>query len=353
MKMASPEARSGPLDGVVRAEALRLYAEVVNELGGDSSRLLAQAHIDAAALKQADAVISYRAMVHLLERTAAELKCPDFGLRLASRQGGIAVLGPLEVAMRNSSTVGEAYRYCAGHLQVYSPVVHIQIEEDRPSGRHFMRFEILLDRVPNQRQAVENALGLTHQAVLALSGGRFGAREVWFTHERQLPVAAYQRYFDGPVQFGRPFNAVFFNSRDLAQPIPDQNPRLYEMASTYIDTQYPSPAMHLVTRVHALSTRLLALGCCTHTDVATQLNMHPRTLQRRLREEGTSFEAIKDDVRRDAAARYLTETGIPLARVAALLGYSESSVLNRSCQRWFGQSPRQIREKAAGSTAAA
>ena len=338
------EVRHGPLDGIVRVDAMRAFTEVVRELGGDPISLLEQERIDPASLTQADAFISYRAMIHLLERSATELRCPDFGLRLASRQGGIAVLGPLEVAMRNSSTVGEAYRYCAGHLQVYSPVVQIQIEDDRPNDRHFMRFEILLRRVPHQRQAVENALALTHQAVLALSCGSFGAREVWFTHERLLPLTYYQRYFGGPVHFAKPFNAVFFNSRDLAQPIPNQNPRLYELASTYIDTQFPSNTQPFVTRVHAIAARLLALGLCTHVEVATRLNLHPRTLQRRLREEGTSFEAIKDDIRRDAAARYLSESDIPLTKIAALLGYSEPSVLTRSCQRWFSSSPRQIRE---------
>lgn len=352
-KLEENDLRHGPLDGVVRVEALRLYSEVVRELGGDPARLLARAHIDPGALVQADTVISYRSMIQLLEHSAAELNCPDFGLRLASRQGGIAVLGPLEVAMRNSSTVGEAYRYCAGHLQVYSPVVHIQIEDDRARERHFMRFEILLNRVPHQRQAVENALLLTHHAVLALSRGSFGAREVWFAHERLLPLAAYQRYFGGPVRFSQAFNAVFFNSRDLAQPIPEQNPQLYEMASSYIDRQFPSTAMHLVTRVHALAGRLLAQGLCSHVEVAARLSMHPRTLQRRLREEGTSFETIKDEVRRDAAARYLSQPDIPLTRIAALLGYSEPSVLTRSCQRWFASSPRRIRENAGEGAAAA
>jgi AraC-like DNA-binding protein len=345
MKNKIRESR-GPLDGVVRSEALRLFSEVVAELGGDSATLLRYAHIEPSALTQTNSVISYRSMIHLLERTASVLKCPDFGLRLATHQGGIAVLGPLEIAMRNSSTVGEAYRYCAGHLQVYSPVVHIQIEACKSTERHFMRFEILLDRVPNQRQAVENALGLTHNAVLALSGQQFGAREVWFTHEPLLPNGHYHRYFDAPVKFGKPFNAVYFNSGDLAQPIPDQNPQLYEIASSYIDTQFPSPAMHLVTRVHAIAARLLTDGLCNHTEVAARLSMHPRTLQRRLREEGTSFEAIKDDVRRDAAARYLSQPDIPLTRVAALLGYSESSVLARSCKRWFDNSPRRVREMA-------
>src|SRR3546814_7237060 len=95
--------------------------------------------------------------------------------------------------MRNSTTVGEDYRYCAGHLQVYSPVVRIEIEDDRVSDRHFMRFEILLDRVPNQRQAVENALGLTHHAVLALSRGSFGAREVWRSEEHTSELQSLMR----------------------------------------------------------------------------------------------------------------------------------------------------------------
>ena len=69
--------------------------------------------------------------------------------------------------------------------------------------------------------------------------------------------------------------------------------------------------------------------------------------QRRLREENTSFEAIKDDVRRDAALRYLSQPDIPLTRVAALLGYSEPSVLTRRCKVWFASSPRQIRERPA------
>src|SRR5688500_12231781 len=103
----------GALDGKVRVDALRMYVEVVRDFGGDPESLLWGVGIPPEALGQADAVISYRAMIQLLEDSAVELACPDFGLRLASRQGGIAVLGPLAVAMKNSSTVGEAYRYCA------------------------------------------------------------------------------------------------------------------------------------------------------------------------------------------------------------------------------------------------
>jgi AraC-like DNA-binding protein len=335
----------GPRDDRVRSDALRMYREVVGELGGDPESLLAGVGIPPEALGRPDAVISYRAMIQLLEDSAVELACPDFGLRLASRQGGIAVLGPLAVAMKNSTTVGEAYRYCAAHLQVYSPVVQIQIEEDSPSGRHFMRFEILLARVPQQRQTVENALALTHHAILTLSHGRFGARAVWFMHERLAPAASYRAYFGAPVRFEKPFNAVFFNSRDLAQPIADQNPRVYEQVSGWIDERFPSTPIDLPTRVRVVAGRLLPIGPCNAVEVAARLGMHPRTLQRRLRDEGLTFEEIRDDVRRDAASRYLCQSTLPLTRVSALLGYSEPSVFTRSCRRWFASSPRRLRER--------
>ena len=341
-KAAEPE--GGVQDGVVGVRALRNYRELVVELGGDPDELLDCARIPSDALDQKDGFVSYRAMIQLLERSSAELECPDFGLKLAAKQGGISVLGPLAIAMSNSRTVGEAYRYCSTHLQVYGSMLGISMETDPQQGRSFMRFEILLGRVPQQRQTVENALGLTHLAVLALSGGKFGAREVWFEHPAPaLPSAFAQEYFGCPLNYGKPFNAVFFATEDLAQPVVNQNPELYELASSFIELRFPAPELLLATHVRVVAARLLARGHCEQVKVAAALGMHPRTLQRRLREEGTYFEAILDSVRQDAAYRYLRDSNLPLSKVADLLGYSEPSVLTRSCQRWFSCSPRDLR----------
>ena len=334
-------------DSVVRVEALRLYREVVSDLGGDPIQLLKRHHIDPELLLTKDALISYRGMIQLLEDTARQIGCADFGLRLAARQGGISVLGPLEVAMRNASTVGDAYRYCAEHLQVYSPGVRIQLQTE--AGRHRMRFDILLDRLGSAPQAVENALCLTHHAVLTLSAGRFGAREVWFAHERRMPRSAYHRYFDAPVKFRQSMNAVYFNGGDFAQPIRASDPRLYEMASAYIDSQYPTRENHLAPRLRMLLQDALARGSCTSSKAAHGLGMHVRTLQRRLKLERTSFDVLRDDVRRDLAERYLRDSSLPLSRIAVLLGYSESSVLSRSCRRWFDRAPRQLRARGMAS----
>ena len=92
-----------------------------------------------------------------------------------------------------------------------------------------------------------------------------------------------------------------------------------------------------------LIDRQLANGCGSIQRIAKQLGLHTRTLQRRLSEQGLFFEDIVDAVRRTRAEEYLPYEAIPLAQVAALLGYSEQSSLNRSCMRWFGKTPALIR----------
>ena len=330
---------------VVRIDALRCFSDVASRLGGDARALLARAQIDPALLENRQAVISYRTLVHLLERCAADLGCPDFGLRLAEAQGGAKVLGPLEVVMKNSSSLRDAFRYCAEHVQAYSPAAQIGLEPERGDDRTFLRFEILLPHLPYQRQAIEQALLLTQHAAMSISGGQSRATEVWFSHEPLLPIAVYRAYFSAIVRFGQSSNGLFFSDRDLNRPIADPDPQLYELATSFIDTRFPSVAMTMTTRVRSIVGKLLVAGRCTNSHVAATLGLHPRTLQRRLREEGECFETIKDSVRREVALRYLRQPDMPLIRVAEMLGYSEASVLSRSCYRWFAASPRQLRTR--------
>ena len=73
--------------------------------------------------------------------------------------------------------------------------------------------------------------------------------------------------------------------------------------------------------------------------VAQQLLLHPKTLQRRLRDEGTTFPALVDQLRQEIAERCLGDTDLALGQLAKQLGYVEQSELSRSCRRWFGHTP--------------
>ena len=83
------------------------------------------------------------------------------------------------------------------------------------------------------------------------------------------------------------------------------------------------------------------------------LGIHPPTLQRRLQAEGTSFEKIKDDMRREIAESLLLQPKVSLSQIALMLDYADLSTFSRSCRRWFGESPSVVRKRIlAGKSAA-
>jgi len=330
----------------VRAEALRNFEELVTTLRGDAVSLLKDSNIDPVVLQSTDGLIPYDAMVRLFDRASVDLNCPEFGMRLAALQaarGARKIMGPLHVAMRNSPTLGDAFRYCAEHAHAYTTGARICFEKLPDDPRVFILFEIVSGAFLQQRQAVEHAMALTQHAIRAMSGGEARAREIWFSHEPLVPISVYRTHFNATVRFGQSMTGLFIDERDLELPVPNPDPQLYEIATSFIDDRFPAAATSLSTRVRTIVARLLVEGTCTHEHVATALGLHPRTLQRRLRDEGESFEAIKDSVRRDVALRYLQQPGVPLVRVTEILGYSETSVLSRSCYRWFRASPRELR----------
>jgi AraC-like DNA-binding protein len=329
----------------VRVGALRNFGDLVVSLGGDPLALLQHSRIEPRILDNRNALIPYVRMAHLLERAAVELHCPDFGMRLAAVQEGTKVMGPLEVAMRNSPTLREAFRYCTDHVQAYSTALQVCFEKLPDDSRVFMHFEIVLPGLTNQLQAIEHAFALTQHSTVAISAGQARAREIWFTHEPLAPISTYRSHFKATVRFGQVMSGLFFDEQDFDVSVPDADPQLYEIATSFIDHRFPTAATSVSTRVRTIIARLLVEGNCTHERVASTLGLHPRTLQRRLREEQESFEGIKDNVRRDVALRYLRQPNVSLVRVTEILGYSETSVLSRSCHRWFSASPRQLRNE--------
>jgi AraC-like DNA-binding protein len=99
-------------------------------------------------------------------------------------------------------------------------------------------------------------------------------------------------------------------------------------------------------RVHQAIVQIMRAGHgASIEDVCDMLHIHPRTLQRRLTEEGTTFERVRDDVRKQMAEIYLANEIVPIAHVAHLLGYANQSVLSRSCLRWFGKTPLALRQQ--------
>ena len=330
---------------IVRSEAIRFFPELVEHWGGNPRELLRLARIDPAIAAKRGSVLPYCAMIDLLEIAATELQCSDFGLRLATLQGGTRAMGPIGVVMKNSKTVGQALGYCKKQIHAYCLATCVRFVPDRTRHRLFVGLEILLDGLTDSSQMIEYALMLANLNVADISGGAARARQISFRHAPLRALSAYREAFKCEVRFGEDSDGLVLEERDLLCPVIDPDEEVYEIATSFIADHYPRAIPPLHARVRNLISRYLGNDCANER-IAAELCMHPRSLQRRLRSEGKSFETIKDEVRQQAALRYLQCPDLPLTHVAAKLGYADQSVLSRSCWRWFATTPGELRQRA-------
>jgi AraC-like DNA-binding protein len=328
------------MGSLIRAAAMRGYPELVRELGSDPAALLARFGIPVGAERDENAFVSFAALTRLLEATAEELSCPDFGLRLSGRQG-LEILGPIAVIARNASTVLGGVEAIARFLYIHSPALRLGARPSAGSGIEFT-YEMTEPGVPYV-QGYELSMGIAVRIIHLLGGPRAEFESVSFPHVQQGSDAAYRDALGCPVHFEQTWCGFTLSSQMAARRIENADPETRRIATKYLEATFLPASAPLSERVAELTRRLLPTGQCSADAIAEELALHPRTLQRRLVDEGVRCQDIIDRERRTQAARYLAEPGLHLSQIAGLLGYSEQSALNRSCQRWFGKTPRQYR----------
>jgi AraC-like DNA-binding protein len=326
---------------VVRGTALSGYPRLVGELGGDPVQLLHVAGIDPREVGEHEAFVTYRSLIVAVETAATATATPDFGRRLALRQG-IEILGPLGVAARTAATVGDAFRIVETFLGAYSPAISARIIPTANAEQSFYAFDIVIERPPPHPQTTELSLGVSLGVMRILFGAQYAPLSVHLPHEPLTATAEYVSYFGCRPRFTQPTAGFVFSTADLARPL-NQDTLAHQAVVQYltgITTHQPSMTQSVRTMVR----QLLPTGTASLELVAAQFDLHPRALHRRLCAEKTTFAELIDTVRRDTAEHYLRDTDISLSHLTRLLGYAEQSVLTRSCRRWFGCGPSAYRK---------
>jgi AraC-like DNA-binding protein len=335
----------------IRAAALQGYETAAQTVGVAVQTQLRKAGLPSSCLQDPESFIPYSAFIRLLEETAFQGRCPEFGLRLAQHQQAY-LEGPLTVLMRHAPNLNEALALGAQYGYVFSPVMRASFVPvvDEPT---------LVDVTLNISDGTDGPCAQTAEFVL------LGILHVlrWLTEERVRPVLlllphaamssteVYAQYFGCDCRFAATFAAVRMRLSDLSMALPARNPLLLEMARGYIEHHYGTARQLVSERVRIVLRQRLAMGRVGQGDIADALSLHPKTLQRRLAQEGERFDSLIDAVRRERFLELLVQPTRPsMAQIAMMVGYSEQSVLARSCQRWFGRSPSAIRMGSARHT---
>jgi AraC-like DNA-binding protein len=328
------------MGSLIQATTLWGYGELVAELGGDPEFFLKRFRIPPGIDNQEDAFISIDAYVRMLEASAEDLHCLDFGLRL-SRWQGLDILGPVAVIARNAHTLLSGLETIGRYLYIHSPALKLTLAPRTTKTGLTFNYEVTEPGLNEVVQGYELSMAIVVRIIRLLGGPEARPSAVSFMHDQQGPAAAYREALGCPVRFQQTWCGFEMSRRLADRRIESADPETRRIAAKYLESNYLPPNTLLSERVTELTRRLLPTGQCSVDVIANQLAMHPRSLQRRLVTEGVRCQDLIDQQRRALAARYLAEPGLPLSQVAGLLGYAEQSALNRSCRRWFGKTPRQ------------
>jgi AraC-like DNA-binding protein len=277
----------------------------------------------------------------LLELTANELQCPDFGLRLAEAHGD-RHLGPLGVVGANSATVGSAMNEILRNLDFHCPAVMVQLDRKICPGKCTFTWDFSVPGKFERAQIDESAVGNIYQELKLLAQGNCVPEMVLFRHSASKSVASYRRYFHSPVFFDQEVNGVVVRPELLSRKLIRTNRQLQKLALDYIRKALVSEGPEVGTQVRHLIIQFLP-STFGIAHVADRLGIHQRTLQRRLRQKGLTFETMVDSVREARASELLRQSTLSMAQIAAKLGYTEQASFNRACMRWFGCAPSNVR----------
>ena len=329
--------------GTGLARIVLIHLDRASRLGVPRSDLLRAARLTEAHLADPDTRIPVTAFARLWQAITERLPDPALGLRL----GGdvrIRELGLVGYTMVFSGTLGAALRRFSRYSRILADTFVVQL--DASPEANWVR----LDAQPAlraYRQAADARLAAVLAMCRELTGTDVTPLSVQFPYRQPADTREYERFFQAPLEFGALATGFLLDENDLKRPVSSSD----ETLTGYLDTLAAQVLAQLgeerTVRDHvrrALWSQL-SEGLPDLDRVARLLGMGARTLQRRLREEGTSFAAVLAELRQDMAEALLREGRLTVSEVAFLTGYSDAGSFHRAFRRRTGVSPRAFRRR--------
>lgn len=346
MKTRSEDQQSSPSNQQVkRSKRVRIgpladLPALVNELGVDPDHVFATHGFDVSYFQDADNEISFLGGSELLAGCVSDTACEHLGLLLGKRADP-SCLGLAGFILKAAPDVGAALRNLVQHLDLHDQggSAYITVNGELT----LFGYSIDIPGAKAADQIYDLSLTLACRIMRNLCGKDWHPTQVLLTRKAPRHRTPYRNYFQAPITFAAEQNALVFPTYWLNHPNPAADPLLYRYLEREAAEQHAFRQMDMGDRVRRLLRKSLAMQKTSANDVANQLGMHERTLNRRLREENTTFRKELDKVRYDLSRQLLTETDQSLSQIASTLNYAEVTTFSRAFKRWTGQTPNAWR----------
>jgi AraC-like DNA-binding protein len=327
-------------EGHLRIGGPLAVPEVLLRLGVDPGEVLASVGLHAQIFSDPENPVPCVALGRLMSACVARTGCRHLGL-LVGERGGTASLGLVGLLIRQAPDVGTALRQTALYLHLHDRGAVVVLSSQDGVAR--IAYAIYAPGVESSEQIGEGAIAIACNVIRSLCGADWSPTEVLLAGRRPADPRPYRRFFRAPVRFDAEQNALVFPAAVLDQRLPAASPKLQRLLLEEVQRLDRELALDFQTKVRRVLRAGLIVGQCSAEQTAGLFAMQRRTLSRRLRAEGTTFEALLAEIRYEAARQLLTDTAMPVRQIAEAVGYADVSVLTRAFRRWSGATPAQWR----------
>lgn len=328
----------------ISVDLLNILLKCASRLGINEQTIISESGVDLSAYRLNEARIPMHTFHTIWSFILNRSNDPDFGLHFGEQSHTLLSGHLLYAMMMNCENVEHAIRKNFQYHNLIMNIIQPMIKVKNPLA--YLTWEMGHRALAPERHLSESVLALFVSMLRFLTEDQFRLTEVRFTHPCPGNTAEHERVFQAPLVFGQKSNEIVLSKSYLNNPILLANPKIMEGLE-----QLVQKALH---RAYALNSwrekvaqilfKALLQGKKTDIEtIAQHLAMTTRNLQLKLKEEGTSFRKLLDEVRKEIAIGYLKDENDSICEIALLLGFADQSAFHHAFKRWTGKTPGEYR----------
>jgi AraC-like DNA-binding protein len=314
------------------------------ELGVPVSAVFEGSGIDPATLTP-DTRVLFDAGRALLRRAAIMSGCPHLGLLLGLRFR-LDMHGPIGRLMRTAPTLNDALIDFVTWQPGYSSGAAVYLL--RWENEVGLCYGVLDFSAPGTRELYDCVAGVAIRLLEQLTEGRVRPDEIHLAYRAPEDVSPYAKLLGVNLRFDRDQTCIVIGKSDAGMALPGTDPGARASLFAGIESGM-KPSLTAAARVRQKLRPMLQMGQPSMGHMAEDLGIHPRTLRRRLAEEGATFEALRDEIRFAIARELLEMTNLPVADISAAISFAAPGIFTDAFRSWTGMTPVEWRRSATRS----
>ena len=313
----------------------------LKELGLSPEGVLRQAGLPMGLFNQEKILVSTDEFFALYRGIAGATDDPGFGLKLGT-EDRVERYDPIQITALSARSSRDALQRVARYKRLTFPAELHLVERGNECAVQFVWLQA-------HEKGPALLVDVCFASIVAIGSRSVGRPLSPQRVEFQRTPAhreMYEAHFGCPVKFKARQNALIFSKADMELPFVTHNADLLAVVAPHLEAELAEQLGHKTfsEQAKAILKRLVAGERPGLQDLARELHLSIRTLQRRLTEEGITFQRLLDEARRELARHYLLHSSLELNETAYLLGYEDATSFFRAFHKWEGTSPGQWRQ---------